>query len=143
MQLKELMTGPVETISPSATVRNAAEKMDELNVGFMPVAENGHPQGVLTDRDIALRVVAAGRNPEETTVRDVMTENSEMLSEESDVQEAVKLMMDKNIRRVLVGNGGNTLKGVVSLGDLAVALDDKKLTAEALQDISQPAQPRR
>lgn len=143
MQVKDLMTCNVQSITPDATIRRAALTMSALNVGFLPVAEDGHATGVLTDRDIALRVAAAGRNPSETAVRDVMTSRTENVSEESDVRDALALMRNKKIRRVLVVRADDTLAGVVSLGDLATALDDRQLCAEVLKEISEPCAPKR
>ncbi|MBW3539898.1 MAG: CBS domain-containing protein [Planctomycetes bacterium] len=142
MHLKELMTKDVESVAPSATLRHAAERMAALDVGFLPVADDAHPVGVLTDRDIAIRAVAAGRNPDETTVRDVMTTAVQMLDEDQDVEEAARLMRDRKIRRVLVKGADGRLCGVVSLGDLAVDVGND-LSAEVLQGVSQPAEPQR
>jgi CBS domain-containing protein len=119
MKLNEIMTSEVHTIEGDATIRQAAEEMASLDVGLIPVMDNGKPIGVITDRDITVRAIAQGQNPEKASVRGTMTAETESISSDAEVEEAVRLMEQKQIRRLLVTDGKGNLKGIVSLGDLA------------------------
>ena len=143
MQLKHIMTRDVEAISQEATLREAADRMAELDVGFLPICQGEMPVGVITDRDIVVRGVAAGRDPQKTRIADVMTLDVERLPDDTDIREAARLMKEKQIRRVIVEDGEGHICGVVSLGDLAVDTQDDAVYAEALEEISRPAEPRR
>lgn len=143
MQLKDIMTRSVEAIRQDATLREAADRMAALDVGFLPVCDGETPLGVVTDRDIVVRGVAAGRDPQGTRIADIMTLDVETLPEETDVREAARLMKERQIRRVVVDDGQGHICGVVSLGDLAVDTSDEGVYAEALEEISRPAEPRR
>jgi CBS domain-containing protein len=144
MLLKELMTPNVEIIPEDATIREAAERMADLDVGFLPVGDSESGlSGVITDRDITIRAVARGLDPEVTRVLDVMTNDAEFCCEDDDAEDAARLMQEKKIRRVLVCDRKKRPVGVVSLGDLAVHTDEMELSAEALERISEPAMPER
>lgn len=143
MQVKEIMTKAPETVSPEMTVEEAARCMGDLNVGFVPIAEGDSVIGVVTDRDIAIRAVAEGREPKQTRVRDIMSENVQFVPQDESLEAATRVMQDNQVRRLLVRDGDGGVVGVVSLGDLAVATNNRELYAEALETISQPAQPRR
>jgi CBS domain-containing protein len=143
MQLKEIMTRGVSTIPPEATLKEAAKKMENLDVGPLPVCDGERLVGMLTDRDITIRVVAAGRDPSTTKVHDVMTPEVVYCFEDQSVEEAAKLMEDKQIRRLPVLNRNEWLVGIVSLGDLAVDTGDRRLAGKVLEQVSEPAEPRR
>lgn len=143
MRLTDVMTRNPEAVSPDTSVFEAAEKMKSLDVGFLPVCEGKKVSGVVTDRDIVLRLVAEGRDPQSTPVRDVMTTGVETLPEDADVDEAVALMEREQIRRIVVTDGGSGCVGVVSLGDLAVKTHDDARCGHALEEVSEPAAPRR
>jgi len=143
MQLKEIMTHGVDVIPPDATVKEAAEKMKKLDVGPVPVCDGERLVGILTDRDITIRAVAEGRDPSMTKVRDVMTLEIVYCFEDQDVKDAAILMEEKQIRRLPILNHNKWLVGIVSLGDLAVGTGDQKLAGEALERISEPAEPKR
>ncbi len=138
--LRDVMTRDVETVNPEDTLRECAEKMRALNVGPIPVCENGKLVGMITDRDIVVRAVALGHDPASTKVRDVMTDDVETCSQDASVEEAAKLMKDKQIRRVLVLDDNQKLAGIVALGDLSQDGDDR-LTGETLERISEPSSP--
>ncbi len=138
MQLKEVMTRQVEEIGPDATIQDAARKMRTLDVGSLPVCKDGEVVGLITDRDIAIRAVAAGRDPNQTLVRDAMTERTFHCYEDQDVDVAVKLMEKEQIRRVPVFDRNERLAGIFSLGDLAERVGNDHLSGEALERISQP-----
>jgi CBS domain-containing protein len=139
MLLKEIMTHNVEVISPGDTLEQAARKMQELNVGPMPVCEGNRVVGLLTDRDITVRATAAGCDPKATLVADVMTQEIISCYEDQDVRDAAELMKEKQIRRLLVMSRGNDLVGIVSLGDLATEATDPGEPGEVLKGVSEPA----
>jgi CBS domain-containing protein len=143
MWIRDIMTRNVECVWPDDTLQEAALRMKELDVGPMPVCDYDRVVGMLTDRDITVRAVAEGRDPRSTRVRDVMTRNVVSCSEDDAVEEAARLMQERQIRRLLVLDRDKRLIGIVSLGDLAAEAEDPYRMAEVLQDVSVPAMPRR
>jgi CBS domain-containing protein len=143
MKLRDVMTKGVEYARPDDTIAQAAERMRELNVGSLPVCEDGGLIGMLTDRDITVRATAGSRDPRETYVSDVMTLEAFYCFEDQDVEEAARLMQEKQVRRLLVLSRDKRLVGIVSLGDLAVKAGNDRLSGEALEQVSEPAAPRR
>jgi CBS domain-containing protein len=143
MRLKDVMTKNVEVIESSATIREAAQKMKTLDVGPLPVLEGHQLVGMITDRDITVRAIAEGRDPNTTKVKEVITTEMIYGFEDQDVQEAAKLMGEKQIRRLVVLDHEQRLVGIVSLGDLSVDTRDKKMAGEVLKKVSQPSQPKR
>ena len=141
MQVKEVMTRDIEHVEASDTIQNAALKMRKLNVGFMPVWDNGAVVGVLTDRDLVVRAVAEGRGPG-ALVEEVATAGPITCGQELDVVEAARKMMDAQVRRLLVTDADDMPVGVVSLGDLAVTMDLDH-AGEVLKAISEPSEPAR
>lgn len=140
MQLKEIMTRNVECLKPTDSLVHAAERMRDLNVGSLPICgEDDRLAGIITDRDITVRGTAAGCDPETTQVDEIMTPEIRFCFEDDSVDDAVHLMEEKQIRRLAVLNRGKRLVGIVSLGDLAVRSGDMHLSAEALEQISEPA----
>jgi CBS domain-containing protein len=143
MELRDIMTRNVEVVSGDATLTEAATKMKALDVGLIPVCDGDRLQGILTDRDITIRATAAGRDPTKTKVADVMSTDIAYCLEDQDVQDAAILMEARQIRRLPVLNRDKSLVGIVSLGDIAVHGGDTDLAGETLQEISQPAAPKR
>jgi CBS domain-containing protein len=143
MQLKEVMTRDVEVIHPNASLAEAADKMGALDVGPLPVCDGYRLVGMITDRDIAVRATAAGRDPKTTRVRDAMTEDVVYGFEDQDVREAARIMEEKQIRRLVVLDRDKRLVGIVSLGDLATDAGDDRLSGEVLERVSEPAEPDR
>jgi len=137
MRLSEILSRDVETLPPDATIREAAQRMRSLDVGAMPVCDGSHLLGMITDRDITIRAIADGRDPAQTPVRDAMTPDVQFVFEDDDVRKAAQIMEDRQIRRLPVVNHDKRLVGIVSLGDIARAGDDR-LSGEALQQISDP-----
>ena len=134
MQVKQVMTRGVECISPNTTVQEAARKMKALNVGPLPICDNDRLTGMLTDRDITVRVAAEGRNPATTTVREAMTPEVVYCFEDQDVREAARIMEERQIRRLVVLNRDKRLVGIVSLGDLATQTSDEELDSSELSE---------
>jgi len=145
MKIHEVMTAAPEVIRPEATLQEAAETMRQLNVGPLPVCDvGGKLVGMLTDRDITIRATAEGRDPFTTLVRDVMTADAVLyVFDDQDVEEAARVMEQNQVRRLAVLDRNRQLAGIVSLGDLALAGTDEDVTAEALEQISQPSMPNR
>jgi CBS domain-containing protein len=141
MLLREVMTKGVECVGPDDSLLAAARKMRDLDVGPIPVCDNDRLAGVLTDRDIAIRAVAEGKHPATCKVRDVMTPDVVYCYEDEPVEDAERVMGEKQIRRLLVLNRDNRLVGIVSLGDLAVRTGDREQVGEVLHDVSEPAVP--
>jgi CBS domain-containing protein len=143
MQLKNIMTQHVEVISPEATLQEAAEKMQQFDIGPLPVCDGEQLVGMLTDRDIIVRAVAKGRDPKTTPVREAMTPNIAYGFEDQDVQEAARIMEECQIRRLPILDRAKRLVGIVSLGDLAVRTGEQQQVGEILEQVSEPAQPQR
>jgi CBS domain-containing protein len=144
MLIKNAMTRGVECVSPSDSIGHAARRMAELNVGSLPVCgENDKLVGIITDRDITVRATAAGRDSEDTPVRDIMTPEIFCCFEDQDVADAAQLMEERQVRRLVVLNDDNRLVGILSLGDVAVKAANDRLSGEALERVSEPAMPMR
>lgn len=135
MNVENCMSEGVLLCSPSTSIREAARKMKEADAGFLPVGENDRLVGMVTDRDIAIRAVAAGKGCE-TTVREVMTSEVEYCFEDEDIAEAAAKMGELRVRRLPVLNRDKRLVGVISLGDIAKG--DGKCAEIALEQVSTP-----
>jgi CBS domain-containing protein len=143
MELRDIMTRDVEVVSASASLKEAAGKMKSLDVGLMPVCDGDRLQGILTDRDITIRATADGRDPKKTKVSDVMSTDLAYCLEEQEVEEAISLMEARQIRRIPILNQDKRLVGIVSLADIAIHVRDRDLSGETLEEISEPAEPKR
>ena len=137
-KLSEVMSTDVQTIGPDATIEEAAQEMRDGDFGVVPVVEDEELVGVITDRDIAIRAVAEGRDSS-TPVREVMSEGVVWASEDDTVEDAARIMSDHQIRRLPIVDSEQHLVGIVSLGDFAVESSDIEPVVEALSDISRPA----
>jgi CBS domain-containing protein len=139
MKITEILTPNPQCISPETTLTTAAQKMKSLDVGMLPICENDRLVGTITDRDITIRCIARGANPNTTTVHDAMTREIVYCFEDEDVEDAAELMEQKQIRRLPVLSRNKRLVGIVSLGDLAVRTQREKLAGEVLERVSEPA----
>ena len=136
MKLREVMTSPVIRIHPDETVAVAARTLERYNIGILPVCGgDGKLCGLVTDRDLVTRCLAAGRSPANTTVRDVMTAKVISAQPDLDGAAAASLMGQEQIRRLPVVENGR-LCGMVSLGDLAAQEETSLDAGDALSDIS-------
>lgn len=142
-QICDVMTRDVRTVMPDDSVQHAAQCMDQLNVGSVPVIDGDKLVGMVTDRDITVRAVASGRDAESTKVSEVMSSNVRWCYDDQDIDDVLDEMRDTQIRRVPVLNREHRLVGIVSLGDLAERGSSEPRVAEALKDISTPSQPDR
>jgi CBS domain-containing protein len=130
-KIADVMTPRPLTISPDAPVVEAASAMRDADVGDVLVVRGAELTGIITDRDITVRVVADGRDPNGTTVGEISSGNVTAVSPDDDIDYAVSLMRERSLRRLPVVENGQPV-GVVSIGDLAVERDSKS----ALADIS-------
>jgi len=136
MKLKEIMTRDVEVLLPEDTIQTAAQKMRDRNVGFLPVIEAGELAGVITDRDLVIRIVADGINSKARIGREFLTSPVIYCFDDQEVDAAARLMQMHQIRRVVVldQDNGNVV-GIVSLGDLA-SNTRPDASGELLQEIT-------
>ena len=140
MQVKDVMTRGVEVIRSDATLADAAAMMKSLDVGPLPVVDDGRLVGIVTDRDIMVRTTAQGRDPAQSTVREAMSSNVVYCFEDQDVRDAARLMQEHQVRRLVVVNRDRQLVGLVSIGDLAMNTDDK-LAGQVLERVAVPGEP--
>lgn len=135
MKVKELMTVQVITAKPTDTVEDVARMMSEIDSGAIPVIENNIVVGMITDRDIVIRVIAE-RKDGFTPVSQVMTEGVESCLADDDIAEAAIRMAELQMRRLVVFDAEGELSGIISLGDIAIE-HQSDLATEALEEISQ------
>ncbi len=134
---KDVMTKDPSTVSAQAPVTEAAQLMEREGVGSIPVCENGGKlEGILTDRDIAVRVVAGGLNPQQTRIADVMTRDPECVKADEPVDRALEVMETRQVRRIPVIDGGGKLVGIIAQADIATRLGDDHATGEVVEAIS-------
>lgn len=141
MNLNDIMTREIKTIGPDSTLTEAAKLMDELNVGDIPVCEGDNLIGIITDRDMVIRSISAGQDPNSTKVRDAMTSPVVSCREDASMDEAAKLMKQHQIRRLPILNEQGKIIGVVSLGDIVVESGNKELGGDVLKKVSEPVKP--
>ena len=139
-KISDFMTRNVQVVRPDESLQRAAQVMDELNVGSLPVCDQNGLVGMITDRDITVRATAAGL-PGHTQVADVMTGHARWCTTDQTVQEAMQQMSDVQIRRLPVVDSDHQVVGIVSLGDLATRHQGH--VAAALRRISDPSMPDR
>jgi CBS domain-containing protein len=137
MKVREAMTRDVRLLKPDQPIREAAKLMGELDIGALPVEENDRLVGMITDRDIAVRAVAAGRGAD-TPIREVMSGEIKYCYEDQTVDEVTQNMGEQRIRRLPVLNRDKRLVGILSLGDLAIDETARDEAGEALGGISRP-----
>ena len=138
MKLKDVMTTQVEVVRPDASIQEAAEKMRSLDVGALPVCDGQQLKGMVTDRDITIRATAQGRDAKSTPVREVLSPELTYAFEDQDLEDAERLMQEKQIRRLPVLSRDKQLVGIVALADV-VAEAGKKDAARTVQAVSKPS----
>lgn len=137
MEVRDLMNASVVAVEPTSTAALAARLISRHNVGALPVcSEDRRLRGMITDRDIVLRCVAAEEDPAQTMVRDIMTRNCATVAPGDDCREATRLMAAQQVRRLPVVEGGKVV-GMISLGDLAKSHRFDMEAAQALSEISE------
>jgi CBS-domain-containing membrane protein len=140
--IQDVMTRDVQSISPRETIQRAAQMMDELNVGAIPVLDGQKLVGMITDRDITVRATAAGQAPDSTRVGDVMSTDVRTCSPNQTVDEVLGQMGDVQIRRVpVIDENSQEVVGIVSMGDMATK--HSAGVDRALEEVSSPSEPDR
>lgn len=137
MKVRDIMTTDVTVAERDTTIEEIATLMRDENVGSIPIVDDENAlEGIVTDRDIVVRCIAKGQDPAECTAEDIMSDDCESVTPDTEVEEAARLMADKQIRRLPIVEDGE-LVGMLSIGDVAVKQGDDDLSGEALQEISQ------
>lgn len=140
MDVRSVMTPDPATCQATTPIRDVARLMLENDCGLVPVTdEGGKPVGTVTDRDIALRVVAEGREVQQCTARDCMTTPVTSVSVESSLSETTELMEREQVRRMLVVDQDGRLCGIIAQADVALSGRDRR-TADLVEKVSQPQQ---
>lgn len=137
MKVSQAMSDDVETVRPEATLKEAAKKMADLDLGFLPVGDDERLVGMITDRDIAVRAVAQGKDPAKTKVKDVISGRVLYCYDDADVEEAANDMARLQIRRMPIVDRDKRLVGVLSLADIAIKHDCER-AGLALEAVVQP-----
>ena len=132
---REIMTRNVKTASREMTLRDVAALMRDGDMGAMPVVENGKLVGIVTDRDIVVRAIAEGRDAT-VPIGEVMTTEVFSARENDFVFEAIRLMGDRQVRRVPIINDAGELVGIIAMADVALETEDEREIAETLEEIS-------
>lgn len=125
---------------PKDTVVMVAQIMKEQDIGPVPVVKDKTSRkliGIVTDRDLAMKVVATGHNPNEILVEDVMTRDVVTCREDDDVQTALDAMAKHQLRRIPVVDGDDSLVGIIAQADVATRMDEPEKTGEVVKEISQ------
>jgi CBS domain-containing protein len=127
--IRDVMTAQPKTLSASATLAEAARIMRQEDIGDVLVMDDGKPCGIVTDRDIVVRGIAAGKDPNQTPLKEVASQNVVTLEPDASVDEAIRLMRERAIRRIPIMEGNKPV-GIVSLGDLAVDRDQRSVLGQ-------------
>ena len=125
MSIRTVLQSPIRSLPPQATCREAAAVMRDENVGCVVVAEKSQPLGIVTDRDLVVRIVAEGCDPDKFELRDVMSKEPIFVGEDRSLDQAVSAMRDLAIRRVPVVDDQGELCGIISLDDVLMRLADQ------------------
>lgn len=138
MLVSDLLTHRMETVNADASLSKAAEMMRNLDIGAMPVMEKGEIIGMITDRDITIRGVAYGKDPDATQVSDVMTRELVSCTEDMDVAEAAEIMENSQVRRLLVQNKQGGFVGILGMADLVHTGRVPELAGEVISQVTRP-----
>jgi len=137
MKVRDAMTRDVRMVRPAQTIRDAAHLMAQLDIGALPVEDNDRLVGMITDRDITVRAVAAGLGPD-ALIREVMTQDIKYCFDDQSIDEVTSNMADIRVRRLPVLDRNKRLVGILSLGDIAIDEGAQDEAGEALGGISRP-----
>lgn len=135
-----VMTRNPVCAQPEDTVVNVARLMKENDIGPVPIVESHDSKklvGIVTDHDLALKVVAAGRDPQTTPVREVMTTNVITCRDDDDIEAALDAMATQQLRRIPVVDDGNMLLGIIAQADIATRMNRPEKTGEVVKEISE------
>ena len=134
--VRHAMTESPHTAKPDMTAADAAGLMKQFDIGVVPVVEDGRLIGLVTDRDVVLRVVASRHDPDEVKLGDIVTRSPATVTPDTQLSEARDLMAEHRVRRLPVLKG-EELVGILSLGDVALATASKRAVGDTLEDISE------
>ncbi len=138
MRVQEIMSRNVKQISSNAMICEAADCMREYEVGVLPVTQDKRTVGVITDRDIVIRVIAAGMDPRITPVKEAMTPELACCEEYDSIEDAARIMEDRQVRRLLVMDSADRVVGILSVSDLAMKASNEHLAYEVIERICEP-----
>jgi len=139
VKVRDIMTPIVQSVPPDTSVENAARIMRLHDIGLLPVGEGENILGVLTDRDIAIRVTAQGLDAKHTPVREVMSNRAHYCFEDEEIEDACFVMEDKKVRRLVVFDRSRILVGILSIDDVAVKARREKLSGHILSKLGKIA----
>ncbi len=137
MQVREVMSSHLQSVPPDASLSYAAQQMRDLDIGMLPVETDGEIVGTLTDRDITIRAIASGADPNAMQVGDIMSHEIFTCSEEDDLLQAARIMEDHQVRRLIVEDQSGKYVGMLALADIARHQEMGDLGAEILSGVSQ------
>ena len=135
-QIRDVMTPNPQCVTEKDSLREVARIMKDQDTGVVPVLDGKKIVGMVTDRDIVVRCIAEGKNPLDARVNEVMTKSVRKVQEDATINEVIGLMTSSEIRRVPVVNRNDEIVGIVSMGDIAIESDNKKV-GDAMESISQ------
>lgn len=138
MRCSEIMTTSVKTATRGMSLRDVAAMMRDGDMGAVPIVDEGRLIGIVTDRDIVVRVVAEGKDAS-TPIGEAMTTELFTVTPDDFVFEAVRLMGDKQVRRIPVVGANGELAGIIAMADVALEMEDEREVAETLEEISSGA----
>lgn len=136
-QIRDVMTPDPECVRGSDTLRDAARIMKDRDTGVVPVVDGKKVVGLITDRDIVIRCVAEGKDPQTARVEDVMTTSVRKIQDDASIDEALTVMKSAEVRRVPVVNGKDEIVGIVSIGDIATDSRQSDKVGKAMEDIAE------
>lgn len=135
MEAREIMSSHPDVLSENMTLKQAAAEMLKIDCGFLPIKHNGQITGVITDRDLVIRALAKGLNPNEAKLEQVMTKEIFYCHEHDDIKKVAEMMSQKQIHRVVVFDDKNQPVGVISIGDIARKCKDLSLCGKLTEAI--------
>ena len=135
MKCREIMTKNVKTATRDMSLREVGVMMRDGDMGAVPVVDNGKLIGIVTDRDIVVRAVAESKSAD-TAISEAMTTELFTVAPDDFVFEAIRLMGDKQVRRIPVINASGSLAGIIAMADVALEMEDEREIAETLEEIS-------
>lgn len=135
MLVREIMTSNIEILPPTTTVRNAAVLMAKCEVGALPIGVDQVAQGIVTDRDIVVRAIATGEDPDETPVSNIMTPHVVSVTDDQDASEAMRLMKANNVGQLIVMNLSGELCGIVTCAQLKQHTETASAKASVLDSL--------
>lgn len=137
MLAKEVMTTKPEFLPPTATLKEAADQMKSHDFGFIPVGENDRLIGTITDRDLAIKAVASGLDPNKSEIKEIMHKGVYFCFENDTLEKVVEQMEKLQVRRLVVLNADKRMTGIISLGDIATKCQDEELAGRLTEAVSE------